>query len=104
MYRPGLDVEPVVGDQRHLVESGHPDQAEAVAVPPPATGDGRTAGAPRQGHVARARRLDSVDEVNVLHDRMVRPESTEGSEEAPPQKQDLVGRHQHFNYKYNADL
>ena len=32
----GLDVEPVVGDQRHLVEAGHPDQPEVVAVPPPA--------------------------------------------------------------------
>ena len=61
----------------------------------PAAGDGRPAGVRARlrhdGHVARARRLDSVDEVDVLHDGMVRPESPKGGEHAPPQEQDLVG-------------
>ena len=86
---PGLDVEPVVGDQRHLVESGDPDQAEVVAPPAPAAGDGRPAGG-RHRHVARAGRLDSVDEVDVLHDRVVRPESPERVEQTSPQEQDLL--------------
>ena len=85
---PGLDVEPVVGDQRHLIETGDANQAEVVAPPAPAAGDGRPAGG-RQRHVARAGRLDPVDEVDVLHDRVVRPKSAEGAEHAPPQEQDL---------------
>ena len=99
---PGLDVEPVVGDQRHLIEAGDADQAEVVAPPAPAAGDGRPAGG-RQRHVARAGRLDPVDEVDVLHDRVVRPESPERVEETPPQEQHLFGkilpRHEVFFYQ-----
>ena len=59
----------------------------------PAASDGRPARPRRHGDMTRARRLDPVDEVNVLHDGMVGSESIEGGEDTPPQKQDLVRRH-----------
>ena len=52
----------------------------------PAASDGRPARPRRHGDVARGGRLDPVDEVNVLHDGVVRPESIEGGEDTPPQK------------------
>ena len=59
----------------------------------PAASDGRPARPRRHGDMTRAGRLDPVDEVDVLHDGVVRPKSPEGGEDASPQKQDLVRRH-----------